>query len=180
MKIKEEIKRLNVGSGKDYKKGYINLEGNKDFKADYRHDLSKFPYPFKGNYFDEVYCSHILEHFDNFYGVFNEILRITKIGGVVHIRVPHFSNGMGFATFDHKRFFAWETFEKIKRGNCNPKYNNFEIIFKRLNYLSKRFFFINWFLAPIFNTLCRLNLYERFFCWIIPVHEVEVKLKKIR
>src|SRR3989344_5709565 len=84
---------LNLGSGNVYLKGFVNVDYNKNRNPDVVWDLNKIPYPFKDNEFDYVYCSHILEHLTNLYSSLKEIIRITKVGGVIHVRVPHFSYG---------------------------------------------------------------------------------------
>ena len=51
------MKKLNLGSGFDYKRGWINVDiNNKDIygrkiKIDVKHDLNKSPWPFKKNEF---------------------------------------------------------------------------------------------------------------------------------
>ena len=54
--------KLNLGSGTDYRKGYVNVDSNKVVKADKYFDLNKLPYPIKDNSVSEIYCSHIIEH----------------------------------------------------------------------------------------------------------------------
>ena len=47
-----KIKKLNLGSGADKKKGYVNIDWNRFNEPDVVHDLNQFPYPFSDNYFD--------------------------------------------------------------------------------------------------------------------------------
>ncbi|MBS3091157.1 methyltransferase domain-containing protein [Candidatus Pacearchaeota archaeon] len=71
--------KLNIGCENEYKKGWVNLDVNKEVKADVYFDLSKLPdkkLPFKDSQFDEILCSHVLEHVDDVEGVMNEIYRI--------------------------------------------------------------------------------------------------------
>ncbi|MDD5133665.1 MAG: methyltransferase domain-containing protein [Candidatus Nanoarchaeia archaeon] len=171
------MKNLNLGSGKDYKQGFINLDYNKQYRADVYHDINKIPYPFKKEEFDYVYCSHILEHVDDLFKTLDELLRITKVNGKIHIKVPHFSNGNGYNDLSHKRFFGWFTFKQIQEGYYNKKFN-FKIEKQRFNFLSEN--------HPILNKLCswKFNIlpkqfYERFLCWIFPVGEIEIELIKL-
>ena len=79
--------RINLGCGRDYKEGYINVDIVTDFPVDVVADLSK-PLPFKDNYADEIFASDILEHFTKEDGeVFlKECFRVLKVGGVCIIR----------------------------------------------------------------------------------------------
>ena len=63
-------KKLNLGCGRDYKEGWVNLENTNKyistkFKADIYHDLNKYPYPFKDDQFGLIVASHLVEHFDD-------------------------------------------------------------------------------------------------------------------
>lgn len=106
--------KLNLGCGQDYREGWVNADVrlpniynkyNKN-KIDKEINLELFPYPFKDNEFDYIYCYHVLEHIGklNMEDFFNEIWRILKPHGTINISVPHFSSWNAYA-FDHKRFF---------------------------------------------------------------------------
>jgi ubiquinone/menaquinone biosynthesis C-methylase UbiE len=174
MEVKQN--KLNLGCEKDYRKGYINLDYNSIFNPDVIHDLNVFPYPFTDNYFDEIYCSHILEHVNDFFKTIEELLRITKIGGIIHIRVPHFSNGWGYSDLTHKRFFGWKSFDHLIDQRLSNQYN-FKIIDKHYNYFSLEYPKVNM-LTNWFFRIIQKGCYERFLCWIIPVNEIELKLEK--
>ncbi len=172
-----QLKRLNLGSGKDYKTGWINLDYNSQYKADVYHDLDKFPYPFKDNEFTYIYCSHILEHVKDLFKTLEELHRILNTNGLIHIRVPHFSNGNGYNDLSHKRFFGWFTFQQIIGGYYNKSFN-FKIESERFNFLAENHKMLNSGFSWIFNIMPK-QFYERFLCWIMPVGEIELKLRKI-
>src|SRR3989344_1465969 len=175
-----KIKKLNIGCGKDYKnprEGWVNLDYNSQYKADVIHDLDKFPFPYKKEEFDYIYCSHILEHVNNLFKTLREIERILKTGGRMHIRVPHFSNGNGYNDLSHKRFFGWFTFKHLEDGYYNKKYN-FKIEEQKFNFLAEGHEISNKLFSWFFNLMPK-QFYERFLCWIIPVGEIEIVLKKI-
>ncbi len=56
--------KLNLGCGKQIKEDYTNLDKVALEGVDVVHDLDVFPYPFRDNTFDEILCSHVLEHVD--------------------------------------------------------------------------------------------------------------------
>jgi len=167
--------KINLGCGNNYLEGYVNVDFNSKYKTDILADL-EYKLPFEDNSVDEVYCSHVLEHLRNFLSVLKEIERITKVGALVHIRVPHFSNGLGHGDLGHEKQFGWETFDFVLKGYYNLEYR-FVIEEKKFNYLSVNHKIINAIVNPLINSLPK-QFYERFLCWIIPVGEIELKLRR--
>ncbi len=173
-------KKLNIGSGKDYKnpnEGWINLDYNSDYKMDVNHNLDKFPYPFKPETFDYIYCSHVLEHVLDLFKTLEELGKILKSGGILHIRVPHFSNGNGYNDLSHKRFFGWFTFRQVIEGYYNKRIG-FKIVKQRFNFMAENHKLANLLCSWFYNILPK-QFYERFLCWIFPVGEIEIVLRKI-
>lgn len=99
----EKSDKLNLGCGQYCKEDYLNLDVDPNTKADLIHDLNCFPYPFKDNQFSLIEADHVLEHLERPITVMKELHRILKPGGVIIIRVPHFSRG--FTNPDHKSGF---------------------------------------------------------------------------
>jgi len=105
-----------------------------------------------------------------------EFSRILKKDGILHVRVPHFSNGNGYNDLSHKKFFGWFTFDQIVEGYYNEKFE-FKILKKRVNFLAERHNIMNKLFNWVFDSLPK-QFYERFLCWIFPVGEIEIILKK--
>jgi len=86
---KEKIKpiKLNLGSGNDYREGWVNVDIAGDYKVDVVADLSE-QFPFADNSVDEILASDILEHFIKEDGekFLRECYRILKVDGVLTIR----------------------------------------------------------------------------------------------
>jgi len=122
--------KLNLGCWRYKKKGYINIDINKDFSPDIVHDLNIFPYPFDDNSVDEIYMYHILEHLENPMEVIRECRRILKFGCKLIIIVPHFSRD---AFYQHRGAKYSIQFYKIL-DRKNMSYDN---VF--LNCVSHRF-----------------------------------------
>lgn len=102
--------KLNLGCGEAYQAGCVNV----DFfstKADIRHNLNAFPYPFNDGEFDEIYCLNILEHLDDVIKAIEEIYRIGNNGCEVTIRVPHFRSACLYEDITHKKGFAWRSLD---------------------------------------------------------------------
>jgi SAM-dependent methyltransferase len=95
--------RLNLGCGAFKKAGFINVDVDARRDPEVIHNLDQFPYPFPSSQFSLVEAEHVLEHLENPFGVMKELHRIMKDGGLLIIKVPHFSRG--FTHADHKRGF---------------------------------------------------------------------------
>ena len=114
--IKEKIKKLNLGSGNDYrnsKHGWVNLDFNKDVKTDIYHDLNK-KLPFKENEFDYILVDNTLEHVEKMLELIDELWRIARAGAIIDIYVPHFSGIYAFKHISHKNYFGIGSFDTYK------------------------------------------------------------------
>lgn len=103
------MKKLNLGCGNEYLRGWVNLDLI-NVKKDIKHDLNKFPYPFKDNFFEEVLMRMVLEHVDNPIKTLKEIIRISKNKAKITIIVP-FAYSYAFVTdIQHKTAFTENSF----------------------------------------------------------------------
>ncbi|RJQ36795.1 class I SAM-dependent methyltransferase [Candidatus Parcubacteria bacterium] len=96
-----ELKQLNLGCGEDRKDGYVNVDWQAGVHPDVVHDLNVLPYPFPDRSFDRIEAFHVLEHLDRPFAVMAELNRILRPGGVLHVKVPHFSRGFTHAEHAH-------------------------------------------------------------------------------
>lgn len=96
--------KLNLGCGKDYLNGYINVDMYPGDRVDVLHNLNIIPYPFKKNSVQHIIMNDILEHLENPDLVIQECYRILTVGGTLEIKVPHFSNS-GAYYYDHRHYF---------------------------------------------------------------------------
>jgi len=169
------MKKLNLGCGRDIKKGYINLDVIKTKGIDVVHNLEIFPYPFNDNYFDEIYCSHVLEHLTKFIKVMEELYRISKDKAIIKIISPYFASSSAFHS-DHKLFLTLQSFNYFLKDNFNNYMSiaRFKIISKKIKFTRKRWWFSDIIEYPINKFQ---NIYERCFCFIIPFHEIEYILE---
>jgi len=93
--------KLNLGCGERKKEGYINVDWKPGLGPDVVHDLNIVPYPFEESSVDLVEADHVLEHLDRPFFIMKELHRILKPGGVLKIKVPHFSRGFTHAEHTH-------------------------------------------------------------------------------
>ncbi len=169
-KNKVEKKKLNLGCGNRYMDGWVNLDIDykdiygENIKVDIKHNLEKFPWPFKDNEFDEILMRHTLEHLTDIFKVMKEITRITKNDGIVSIIVPHFSSHFAYRDPTHKHFFSYESVNYFKGKN--------EVIYKKLRASHNKIINLASGIINLFPIA-----YERFFYGFFPVQECVWRLK---
>ena len=121
--------------------------------------------PFRSNSIDYIYCSHVLEHINNFEELLEEIYRIVKKNGKIHIVVPHFSNTLAYSDYTHKRFFGYFTFDYF-----STKENKYWKVFhynKNIKFIFNRNETFSYF-------------YESKLSWTIPCFEIEFILEPVK
>jgi predicted SAM-dependent methyltransferase len=80
---------LNIGCGRKYVRGFVNVDGNlfcrKDMWLDLRNRL-----PFSSESVDAIYCCHVLEHFypDELRQILRECHRVLRHGAGIRVLVP--------------------------------------------------------------------------------------------
>lgn len=95
--------KLNVGSGKDYREGYINLEKHPKFKADVRCDMMEAK--FEPESFDEILAQDVIDHvtFMDCKKLIRKFHRWLKPGGILNIHTPNLEQiGALAARGDHE------------------------------------------------------------------------------
>lgn len=190
---------VNLGCGKVRIPGSIGVDRViiKNY-VDKVHDLNKIPYPFKTGSIDEIHFYHVLEHLDKPIEKLEEIHRILKPGGVLYMRVPHFSSMGAFTDLTHVRPFGYQSFDCLAENNYQHFYTKvkFEIIKKEIKYFGlypnggeyAKYVHPNqcfWPARPVvrlLNFLINLSptAFERFWCyWVGGATEIVITLKKV-
>jgi len=105
--------------------------------VDVVHDLDTVPYPFKDNSVDEIHIYHVLEHLQYPIKKMEELHRILKPGGIIYMRVPHFSSMGAFSDITHVRPFGFTSFDCFRKEDYHHFYTEveFEILNKQIKYL---------------------------------------------
>ena len=169
--------KLNLGCGNDIFPWYVNMDLIKLPWVDIQHDLEVFPYPFADNEFDEIYCSHVLEHVSDLTKTMRELVRITKKWWVIKVKVPYFANPNGWSDPTHYRLFTSNTFNYYKK-DCYYNELDIQITKCRIHFFSN----IQYLKSDIINIIpdAIINLfpkiYERFFAYIFPSVEIHFLL----
>jgi ubiquinone/menaquinone biosynthesis C-methylase UbiE len=79
-------------------------------------DLEKIPWPFKTDSVDEVFCSHYIEHTDDFIKFMNEVYRILKVGAKCTVIAPYYSSMRAWMDPTHKRAISEQSFLYVNKG----------------------------------------------------------------
>lgn len=190
---------LNIGCGKTRIPGSIGVDVvDIENYVDVVHDLNVTPYPFEDNYADEIHLYHVLEHLQEPLKKLEELHRILKPGGKLHIRVPHFSSMGAFSDITHVRPFGYISFDCLEEGHYHHFYAKckYKILEKEIKYFGlypnsgvyAKYIHANqciWFAKPfvlIINKLIKLSptLFERIWCyWVGGAMEIKVDLQKV-
>ncbi len=102
--------RLNLGSGRDRRAGYVNLDAVALPDVDVVAWLGAAPLPFQHETFGAVLCRDVLEHVD-VVPALREIHRVTAPGGLVVISAVHFSSRNLYVDPTHVRGYSVRTLD---------------------------------------------------------------------
>ena len=104
---------LNLGCGKNKIVGALNIDAFEECDPDLVWDLNVTPYPLENEMFDQVIAHHVLEHILHWWEAFEEMARVTKVGGTIEIAVPHESGSGALDWRDHLHVFTAHSFHGI-------------------------------------------------------------------
>lgn len=108
--------KLDLACGKNKQPGFLGVDKVKIPEVDYVWNLEKFPYPFKENSVDEIYCAHYVEHVPDLIKFIDEIYRILKPGGKALIVAPYYSSMRAWQDPTHKRAISEASFLYFNKG----------------------------------------------------------------
>lgn len=171
-------KRLNIGCGKNARKDCINLDTVKLPGVEVVHNLDKYPWPFKDNTFEEVYCFSVLEHLNDIIKPLEEIHRISKNKAKIIISVPIASGVGAFADPTHKVFYEYTSFDYFKPDNYLNYYSK-----ARFNIIKRKLVFYRW--LGLFTWFFNLSgflqrVHTIFIAPILPAYSLEVELENVK
>lgn len=169
--------KLNLWCGDDAMQGYVNMDIVPLQGVDVVHDLEKLPYPFADNTFDEIYCSHVLEHVVDLTKTMRELIRIAKKWCKIKVKVPYFANPNGWSDPTHYRLFTSNTFNYFKK-ECFYNELDIEINKTRIHFFSNARYFDSELKNIIPDFIINLfpKIYERFFAFWFPSVEIHFLL----
>ncbi|MEM4247194.1 MAG: methyltransferase domain-containing protein [Candidatus Woesearchaeota archaeon] len=151
-------KGLNLGSGPHPLTGFVNVDYY--FPADVRHDLNKFPYPFKDESFDFILASAIMEHLDDDIAFLKECHRLLKKRGKILISVPHQFSAWR-TNPEHKRSYTWQWFDYFVKPTKEALDIKKDFVFSRIIKRKFEFYWKKQFWNRFFSLIC--NKYPLFY-----------------
>lgn len=176
-------RRLNVGSGREVRDGWINLDIAPLPGVDVVHDLDVLPLPFADHSFDIIECIDVIEHVREFSDVMRELHRILATGGRIRIEGPHFTSATWPTDPTHRRAFAINTFEFFVRESMHERDYYFDFAFekvevRRIGFQKVYYQPWNWPLEWLVNRHRKLQgMYESTgLSRLFPAHKVIVEL----
>jgi len=177
---------FDLGCGARKASGAFGVDGAALAGVDLVHDLQARPYPLPDDCADEVHLSHVLEHFADPLPVLEEVWRITRPGGRVLIRTPHYSGGYAWKDPTHRRAFTSESFHYFgANGYSYYTHARFAVVSVRLQYLMEAH------LWPLPHRLLGRGVQrildrhptfgERFLCYLVGgIDELRVTLEAVK
>lgn len=145
------------------------------------HDLDDLPLPFSDETFDEILCSDVLEHLE-YIPVLRDLHRILKTGGVLEIKVPHFTSINNIIDPTHRKLFSVATFDFFVRDSIYNRNYYFDFAFAKI--VETRIMFpvgpVNALLSVYINSngRRRFNYEKKLLSKIFPADAIIVKLIK--
>lgn len=169
--------KLNLGCGRRRLDDAINLDIVSDTQPDVIHDLNIRPWPFDADRFAEIHAYDVIEHLHDVVATMEEVHRVARPGGVVHITLPHFSSANAYTDPTHRHQFSWYSFHYFTGehqfafySRCRFKRRRSQIIFYP-TLLNK----VVWRLANR-----RPEAYERRWAWIFPAWYLHFELEAVK
>ena len=136
--------KLDIGCGKRKKQGFIGIDIDKDSDADII--ASVLDLPFNTNSVDEIYSSHLVEHFnpEEVKKFFSEIYRVLKKGNHASLKVDTdwTKNRLLRKDLTHKHRYSVRELKKILRQfNFSQSKVKRKIYLMKKKYLRNKIFF---------------------------------------
>jgi len=166
---------LDLGCGTKKREGAIGLDCLPLPGVDVVHDVERVPWPLADASFDEVHCLHVLEHVDDICAVMDELHRVTRPGGRVHVVVPYFARYSAFKDPTHRRFCTYESFDYFVEGTGERDRRYSRHAFR---YVSRRLRFSSGLRGRLGGWLARRHpkTYERHWARMLPARTLELVL----
>jgi hypothetical protein len=156
---------LNLGSGKKYVPGAVNVDVTPATNPDIVHDLNRVPWPFPDSHFREIQAFDVLEHLSDLVAVMEEIHRVCEEGALVRITTPHFSCANSYTDLTHRHHFGFFSLDHFTGVSSNDFYTS-----RRFRMVSRRMVFHPSLINKVVWRLAERNpqAYERSWAWAFP------------
>lgn len=103
---------LHMGCGETHVDNAVNVDYVETGATDVVFDLESTPWPWApDNHFDHIEAVDIIEHFVHVVPVVNEMYRVLKPGGTIHIHTTHWQTPNSFTDPSHHHYFTERSFD---------------------------------------------------------------------
>jgi SAM-dependent methyltransferase len=175
------LTNLNLGCGTDIREDCINLDRSPLTGVDIVHDLAELPLPFPTARFGLIICQDVLEHVD-IVPMMRELHRILSPGGILEVRVPHFTSPSSYSDPTHLRAFSIETFDFFCAAVDRDYYFDFafsDLLERSIKFTKGRSYVLNYAIERLVNISPRMQLYyERSLLRVFPAINIHVRMMK--
>jgi len=116
--------KLNIACGEKQKEAgtppledcWVNVDISPDCKPHLVLDVLKFPWPWKSNSIEEIYCSHFLEHIgEEMIPFMEECYRVLEPEGKAHFECPYYTSVRAWQDPTHRRPISEFTFHYFNK-----------------------------------------------------------------
>jgi SAM-dependent methyltransferase len=172
---------LHMGPGREESLG-IAADNLRAVRPNVLVDLNRAPYPFRDDSFDAAYAFSVVEHLENFFGVFGELHRILKPGGFVALLTPHFSNDASFVDPSHRLHLSLRSFDYFIEGTeLFATYGFYSTTRFRVR---ERLLMLEtpWARLPFLQTAANRmsSFYERHLCYLVRGRGMYLELEAVK
>jgi len=122
------VRLLNIGSGRDRRDGFVNLDISHLPEVDVVASLAGERLPFPDDTFSVVLCRDVLEHVE-IVPALREVHRVLAPGGVALISAVHFTSRNLYVDPTHVRGFSVRTFDFFVGGGTGDRSYYFDFRF---------------------------------------------------
>lgn len=175
------VRILDVGCGINKFPGAVGLDRNPASRPDVLADLDSIPYPFRGDSFDEVRAVHVIEHVADVIRMIEEMHRLTRPGGRLHIVTPHYTDFSSFCDPTHRWHLNSYSLRYFGQDNAGYGYYSpvrLREISVRLKLLSLwRYLGFEWLVNhwPRFR-----RFWEHYLCFVVRGKVIEWELEVVK
>ena len=133
---------VDIGCGRNKKKGYIGIDSSEWSDADHIIDIGRDELPFKSESVSIIYSAHTFEHLNNeeLILAMNECWRVLDWGGQMFLHVPQMNSTVAWQDPTHSRYFVKDSI-KFFCGDYLIKYRlDYDIECAFVNYETLRYY----------------------------------------
>lgn len=157
---------LNLGAGRDRSMpDAVTVDRVAATNPDVVHDLDVYPWPFETDSFDQIICRDVIEHLADVVRAMEEMHRITRPGGRIHIVTPHYSCANSYTDPTHRRHLGYYSFDYFTGENQWGFYSGarFRLAGRTLRFYGRYKNAVPQWIANRFP-----RFYEEHLAWIMP------------